>query len=553
MTQKNKQYKLEKGLMLFTQPRSPYFYGKIRFNKKYLTKSFAPIVSRADAELELYAWRDSLFKNDTSNAKTISEETRARSQYIEHEEITNDFQFLEVGRFDPHKKSLEERKISFVEIYGEYNQTEVSNQAHRCLDCGNPYCEWKCPVHNYIPDWLKLVNEGNIIEAAELCHQTNSLPEMCGRVCPQDRLCEGACTLNDGFGAVTIGSTEKYITDKAFEMGWKPDMSYRTWTDKKVAIVGAGPAGIACADVLTRSGVKSHVYDKYEEIGGLLTFGIPEFKLEKKVVKKRRDILEGMGVEFFLGKEIGKDIQFKELYENYDAVFLGMGTYTSLEGGFKGEKLPNVFKALDYLISSTNRLLKIEQDKEKFINLKGKNVIVLGGGDTAMDCNRTAVRQGAKSVKCLYRRDEKNMPGSKREVINAKEEGVEFEFNVQPIEIIGNEKVEGIKVVRTELGEADQNGRRVPIPIPGSELIIKADAVIIAFGFRASPSEWFKDFNINTQNNGLVLAAEEQQYKFQTSNNKIFSGGDMVRGSDLVVTAIWEGRAAAKSIIEYVS
>ena len=553
MTQKNKQYKLEKGLMLFTQPRSPYFYGKIRFNKKYLTKSFAPIVSRADAELELYAWRDSLFKNDTPSAKTISEETGARSQYIEHEEIINDFQFLEVGRFDPQKKSLEERKISFVEIYGEYNQTEVSNQAHRCLDCGNPYCEWKCPVHNYIPDWLKLVNEGNIIEAAELCHQTNSLPEMCGRVCPQDRLCEGACTLNDGFGAVTIGSTEKYITDKAFEMGWKPDMSYRTWTDKKVAISGAGPAGIACADVLTRSGVKSHVYDKYQEIGGLLTFGIPEFKLEKKVVKKRRDILEGMGVEFFLGKEIGKDIQFKELYENYDAVFLGMGTYTSLEGGFKGEKLPNVFKALDYLISSTNRLLKIEQDKEKFINLKGKNVIVLGGGDTAMDCNRTAVRQGAKSVKCLYRRDEKNMPGSKREVTNAKEEGVEFEFNIQPIEIIGDGKVEGIKVVRTELGEPDQNGRRVPIPIPGSELIIEADAVIIAFGFRASPADWFKDFNINTQNNGLVLAAEEQQYKFQTSNNKIFSGGDMVRGSDLVVTAIWEGREAAKSIIEYVS
>ena len=553
MTQKNKQYKLEKGLMLFTQPRSPYFYGKIRFNKKYLTKSFAPIVSRADAELELYAWRDSLFKNDTLNAKNVSEETGARSQYIEHEEIINDFQFLEVGRFDPQKKSLEERKISFVEIYGEYNQTEVSNQAHRCLDCGNPYCEWKCPVHNYIPDWLKLVNEGNIIEAAELCHQTNSLPEMCGRVCPQDRLCEGACTLNDGFGAVTIGSTEKYITDKAFEMGWKPDMSYRTWTDKKVAIIGAGPAGIACADVLTRSGVKSHVYDKYQEIGGLLTFGIPEFKLEKKVVKKRRDILEGMGVEFFLGKEIGKDIQFKELYENYDAVFLGMGTYTPLEGGFKGEKLPNVFKALDYLISSTNRLLKIEQDKEKFINLKGKNVIVLGGGDTAMDCNRTAVRQGAKSVKCLYRRDEKNMPGSKREVTNAKEEGVEFEFNIQPIEIIGDGKVEGIKVVRTELGEPDQNGRRVPIPIPGSELIIEADAVIIAFGFRASPADWFKDFNINTQNNGLVLAAEEQQYKFQTSNNKIFSGGDMVRGSDLVVTAIWEGREAAKSIIEYVS
>ena len=553
MTQKNKQYKIAKGLMLFTQPRSPFFYGKIRINKKYITKSFAPITSRDEAEKELYIWRDELFNISTTVAGNIKEELSNRSEYIDQEELSNDFQFLEVGRFDPQKKSIEERKISFVEIYGEYNQTEASNQAHRCLDCGNPYCEWKCPVHNYIPDWLKLVNEGNIIEAAELCHETNSLPEMCGRVCPQDRLCEGACTLNDGFGAVTIGSTEKYITDKAFEMGWQPDMTYRTWTDKKVAIIGAGPAGISCADVLTRSGVKSHVYDKHEEIGGLLTFGIPEFKLEKKVVKKRRNILEGMGVEFFLGKEIGKDIQFKELYQDYDAVFLGMGTYTSLEGGFKGESLINVYKALDYLISNTNKLLKIGKNHDNYINLRGKSVVVLGGGDTAMDCNRTALRQGAKSVKCLYRRDEKNMPGSKREVINAKEEGVEFEFNIQPIEILGNKSVEGIKVVRTELGEADQNGRRIPVPIPGSETIIKADAVIVAFGFRASPADWFKDFNIATKNNGLVLAAEEQKYKFQTSNEKIFSGGDMVRGSDLVVTAIWEGREAAKSIIEFVS
>jgi len=553
MTQKNKQYRLEKGLMLFTQPRSPYFYGKIRFNKKYITKSFAPIISRDEAEKELYSWRDELFNNDIAGINIQSEDTNNRSEYIEHEELSNNFQFLEVGRFDPNKKSLEERKISFVEIYGDYNQAEASNQAHRCLDCGNPYCEWKCPVHNYIPDWLKLVNEGNILEAAELCHQTNSLPEMCGRVCPQDRLCEGACTLNDGFGAVTIGSTEKYITDKAFEMGWKPDMSYRTWTDKKIAIIGAGPAGIACADVLTRSGYKSYVYDKYEEIGGLLTFGIPEFKLEKKVVKRRRKILEDMGVEFILGKEIGKDIKFKKLYNNYDAVFLGMGTYTALEGGFKGEKLPGVYKALDYLISSTNRLLKIEDNKNNFINLKNKDVVVLGGGDTAMDCNRTAIRQGAKSVKCLYRRDESNMPGSQREVVNAKEEGVQFEFNVQPIEIVGNKSVEGIKIVKTELGEADQNGRRVPIPLPGSETIIEADVVIVAFGFRASPSNWFKDFNINTQNNGLVLAPENQKYKFQTSNKKIFSGGDMVRGSDLVVTAIWEGREAAKSIIKFLS
>ena len=343
------------------------------------------------------------------------------------------------------------------------------------------------------------------------------------------------------------------ITEKAFEMGWKPDMSYRTWTDKKVAIIGAGPAGIACADVLTRSGVHSHVYDKNEEIGGLLTFGIPEFKLEKSVIKRRRKILEEMGVEFNLGKEIGKDLPFKKIYKDYDAVFLAMGTYTSLEGGFNGENLNGVHKAIDYLISSTKKLLKLQKNKDEFINLKNKRVIILGGGDTAMDCNRTAIRQGAKSVKCLYRRDEENMPGSRREVQNAKEEGVQFEFNIQPIEILGKDKVEGVRIVRTQLGEPDQNGRRVPIPISESEDVYEADAVIIAFGFRASPANWFDDFNIDTHKNGLVVAEEHQEFQFQTSNEKIFSGGDMVRGSDLVVTAIWEGREAAKSIIKYVS
>ena len=552
---KNKQYKIEKGVLLFTQPKSPFFYGKLRVNGKYITKSFAPIEDFEIAKSKLLHWREEVFKNQGNSFVLADRKTpiNYRDEYVKHEKLENDFQFLDVRRFDPAKKSAEERKISFVEIYGEYNQVQASNQAHRCLDCGNPYCEWKCPVHNFIPDWLKLVNEGNIIEAAELCHSTNSLPEVCGRVCPQDRLCEGACTLNDGFGAVTIGSMEKYITEKAFEMGWKPDMSYRKWTDKKVAIIGAGPAGIACADVLTRSGVHSHVYDKNEEIGGLLTFGIPEFKLEKSVVKRRRKILEEMGVEFKLGKEIGKDLPFKKLYNDYDAVFLAMGTYTSLEGGFVGEKLPGVYKAIDYLISSTKKLLKLHTDKNEFINLKGKNVIVLGGGDTAMDCNRTAIRQGAKSVKCFYRRDEENMPGSKREVQNAKEEGVEFEFNIQPVDIIGDGKVQGVKIVKTQLGDPDQNGRSVPIPIPDSEIIYEADAVIVAFGFRASPSSWFNDFDIDMQKNGLVVAKEHQEFKFQTSNKKIFSGGDMVRGSDLVVTAIWEGREAAKSIIKYVS
>jgi glutamate synthase (NADPH) small chain len=552
---KNKQYKVEKGLLLFTQPRSPYFYGKIRLNRKYVTKSFAPITDLEEAKVMLLAWKKELLNKSSIHSKAISaqETFKSRSEYVEHKALHNDFQFLDVGRFDPAKKNIEERKINFVEIYGDFNQTEASSQSHRCLDCGNPYCEWKCPVHNYIPDWLKLVNEGNILEAADLCHQTNSLPEMCGRVCPQDRLCEGACTLNDGFGAVSIGNIEKYITDKALEMGWKPDLSNRTWTKKKVAIVGAGPAGIGCADILIRAGIRCDVFDKQPEIGGLLTFGIPEFKLEKSVVRRRRKILEDMGIKFHLNKEIGKDISFQKLHDEYDAVFLGMGTYTSLEGGFKGESLPQVHKAIDYLIGNTNHLLKLEQKEISYVNLKGKNVIVLGGGDTAMDCNRTAIRQGAQSVSCLYRRDEQNMPGSRREVVNAQEEGVQFEFNIQPIEIIGTNKVEGVKTIQTKLGEPDQNGRRIPVPIPGSEKIFPADEVVIAFGFRASPADWFKDFNIKINNAGLVEAPEKQELKFQTSNPKIFSGGDMVRGSDLVVTAIWEGREAAKSIIQFTS
>ncbi|MDA9965828.1 glutamate synthase subunit beta [Gammaproteobacteria bacterium] len=555
MNSKNKQYKIEKGLLLFTQPRSPYFYGKIRLNRKYVTKSFAPITDLESAKVMLYSWQRELLAKDLAPTKVITpkENFKSRSEYVEHVAIKNDFQFLDVGRFDPSKKNIEERKINFVEIYGDYNQPEASNQSHRCLDCGNPYCEWKCPVHNYIPDWLKLVNEGNILEAADLCHQTNSLPEMCGRVCPQDRLCEGACTLNDGFGAVSIGNIEKYITDKALEMGWKPDLSNRKWTKKKVAIVGAGPAGIGCADILIRAGIKCDVYDKQSEIGGLLTFGIPEFKLEKSVVRRRRKILEEMGIKFHLNKEVGKDISFKKLHEGYDAVFLGMGTYTSLEGGFRGEDLPQVHKAIDYLIGNTNHLLKVKQEPVDYINLKGKNVVVLGGGDTAMDCNRTAIRQGANSVSCLYRRDEKNMPGSRREVVNAQEEGVKFEFNTQPIAIIGNDKVEGVRTIQTKLGAPDQNGRRVPVPVPGSEKIYPADEVVIAFGFRASPADWFKDFNIKINNAGLVEAPEKQELKFQTSNPKIFSGGDMVRGSDLVVTAIWEGREAAKSIIQFTS
>ncbi len=468
--------------------------------------------------------------------------------------MSNVFQFLDLPRQDPERALASERSRDFKEIYGHYEAEQAASQSERCLDCGNPYCEWKCPVHNFIPNWLKLVAEGNLFEAAELSHQTNSLPEVCGRICPQDRLCEGACTLNDGFGAVTIGSVEKYITDEALKQGWRPDMSNVVATDKKVAIIGAGPAGLGCADILVRNGVKPVVFDKYPEIGGLLTFGIPPFKLEKEVVKTRREILEEMGVEFVLETEIGKDLEFQTLLDDYDAVFLGMGTYTYMKGGFAGEELEGVHDALPFLISNINRLMGFEKDALEFVDMKDKKVVVLGGGDTAMDCVRTSIRQGADKVMCAYRRDEVNMPGSMREVLNAKEEGVNFLWNRQPIEIIGeNGKVTGVKLATTQLGEPDGRGRQRPEVVPGSEEIIEADNVIIAFGFRPSPAPWFADFDIQINDWGGVKASTDLALKFQTSNEKVFAGGDMVRGSDLVVTAVFEGREAAEGILNYLN
>ncbi|MCG2633894.1 MAG: FAD-dependent oxidoreductase [Gammaproteobacteria bacterium] len=467
--------------------------------------------------------------------------------------MPNNYQFLDLPRTEPSKIAVDKRLREGGEIYVQFRADAAADQAGRCLSCGNPYCEWQCPVHNYIPEWLKLVEEGKLIEAAELSHKTNSLPEICGRVCPQDRLCEGACTLNDGFGAVTIGSIERYITDEAISQGWRPDMSQVVETGKRVAIIGSGPAGLGCADVLVRNGITPVVFDRQPEIGGLLTFGIPEFKLEKRVVQQRRELMEEMGVEFRLGVEIGQDLPFSDLLDEYDAVFLGLGTYAHVNGGFEGENLDGVYSALPYLIANINRHLQLEQEPEAYIDMAGQQVVVLGGGDTAMDCNRTALRQGASSVKCVYRRDEANMPGSRKEVANAKEEGVEFLWNRQPLAIEGDNygRVTGVRVARTQMGPPDANGRQRAEQVPGSEETLPADRVIVAFGFKPNPPEWLKSHQIWCEDDGRVIARQESEFSMQTSNPKVFAGGDMVRGSDLVVTAVFEGRQAAEGILDY--
>ncbi len=458
------------------------------------------------------------------------------------------FSFIEDPRQDPKKLGVEERREAFQEIYQRFDLDSAKLQADRCLHCGNPYCEWKCPVHNYIPNWLQLIVENRLEEAANLSHQTNTLPEICGRICPQDRLCEGACTLNDGYGAVTIGSLERFITEEALARGWQPEIPLRSINGKRVAVVGAGPAGLGCADVLNRAGTEVVVFDRYPAVGGLLTFGIPPFKLEKEVVARRARLLQEMGIRFELNTEVGRDISLATLLTDFDAVFLGMGTYTAKSGDFPGETLPGVIKALPFLIGNVRHLMQIPDPALPYVNLIHKRVVVLGGGDTAMDCVRTAIRQGASSVICAYRRDEENMPGSRREVANAREEGVRFLFNRQPVEVIGNPSagVQGVRLVETRLGEPDAKGRRHPEVIPESEQVLDADAVIVAFGFDPSPPPWFTEHGITTDTQGRISTND----RFQTSNPRIFAGGDMRRGSDLVVTAVDEGRRAAEGILD---
>lgn len=459
------------------------------------------------------------------------------------------FAFMGRERSDPDVYPLEVRRKEFREIYKPYSQQEAADQSERCLDCGNPYCEWKCPVHNYIPNWLKLAGEGRILEAADLCHETNSLPEVCGRICPQDRLCEQACTLATGFGAVTIGAIERYIVDEALKQGWRPDLSHVRTRPWSVGVVGAGPAGLACADVLTRNGVSVTVYDRYPEIGGLLSFGIPDFKLELQVMRRRREILEGAGVHFRLNCEIGRDIQAHELESMHDALFFGTGTYSPVEASLPGVEKGGIVPALEYLIGQTCHMYDLDLPGYPHIDLAGEQVLVLGGGDTAMDCVRTAIRQGAASVHCVYRRDQKNMPGSPREVKHAMSEGVQFEFNTLPLALVHEDrKLVGLDIARTRLVAAD-DGRARPEMIPGSEERLPATALIFAFGYRPSPPKWLETIGVGTDCTGLVQM--EAALPGQTSNPSIFAAGDMVRGSDLVVTAIADARRAAESIIQY--
>ncbi|WP_058835815.1 FAD-dependent oxidoreductase [Luteimonas abyssi] len=472
----------------------------------------------------------------------------------------NVFQFLDASREMPQRIPLALRTAGdWNELYGRFDQPEAAQQAARCLDCGNPYCEAKCPVHNYIPNWLRLVEEGRILEAAALCHETNPLPEMCGRVCPQDRLCEGACTLNDGFGAVTIGAVEKYIVDTAFAQGWRPDLSKVEATGKRVAVVGAGPAGLACAERLTRLGIAPTVFDRYEQIGGLMQFGIPSFKLDKSVIATRREVLEDMGVAFELGVEIGRDIGLDTLLADYDAVFLGLGAYRYTDGGLPGQDLPGVLPALPFLVQNGRVVTGLQpegrpiagwEDQVTLPDLRGKRVVVLGGGDTGMDCVRSAVRLGAAAVTCVYRRDEANMPGSAREVANAREEGVSFLFNRQPLAVEAGTDgaIAGVRVVETQLGAPDDRGRSRPEPVEGTETTVAADVVVIAFGFSPDGGGWLAEHGVDTADNGRILAGGEGRLPYQTSVPTLFAGGDAVRGADLVVTAVQEGRDAAIGI-----
>ncbi len=457
----------------------------------------------------------------------------------------NVYEFTRIERMNPAVKTSNERVKNFKEINEQYTEEEAGTQASRCIQCGNPYCSSTgCPLSNNIPQWLKFVAEKDLELAFNISNETSPFPEILGRICPQGRLCEGACTLNDGHGAITIGAIEVAISERGFDQGLTPQFAERLY-DKKVAIIGSGPAGLSCATFLLRAGVKPVIFEKADKAGGLLTYGIPGFKLEKKSVDRRINLLLEAGMEIHYNKEVGKNISFKEIYKKYDAVFLGLGAMQGRTLDYKAYNTDNLFMAMSFLTNVQRK--QWEKTYDKKYNVKHKSVVVIGGGDTAMDCVRTSVREGAASVTCVYRRDEANMPGSTKEVLSAKEEGVAFLYQASPKNLLANDKDEliGVNFIKTELVE-QENGRATIQEIAGSEFILESDVIILALGFKNEKLEFLEKNGIKTNEWGGIVVDDS----YQTTKKNVFAGGDMVRGADLVVTAALDGREAAMAILE---
>jgi len=460
--------------------------------------------------------------------------------------------FVKIGQQTPPKREVGNRKDDFKEIYKEFINDKAAEQSSRCSQCGVPFCQVHCPLSNNIPDWLKLTAEGRLKEAYELSQSTNNMPEVCGRICPQDRLCEGNCVIEQsGHGTVTIGSVEKYITDNAWEQGWVNPIKVKNEKSQSIGIIGAGPAGLAAAEQLRKLGYQITVYDRYDRAGGLMIYGIPNFKLEKFIVERRTKLLEEGGIKFVQNFEVGKDATLEQLRKKHDALLIATGVYKAREIDLPGKNLGNIFPAMEFLTASNKKGLgdKVELFDDGTLNAEGKNIVVIGGGDTAMDCVRTSIRQKAKSVKCLYRRDKENMPGSAREVANAEEEGVEFVWLSSPKEFIGTNKIEGLIVDKIKLGESDDSGRRKPEIQNDSHFNIKADIVIKALGF-------------DPENLPKLFGSEELQVTkwgtlktnfdtMETNLPGVFAAGDIIRGASLVVWAIKDGRDVAISIKDF--
>ena len=460
--------------------------------------------------------------------------------------------FVNIGQQNPPKREILDRKDDFNEIYNDFIKEKAEEQSSRCSQCGVPFCQVHCPLSNNIPDWLKLTAEGRLKEAFELSQSTNNMPEVCGRICPQDRLCEGNCVIEQsGHGTVTIGSVEKYITDTAWKEGWVKPIKVKSEKSQSVGIIGAGPAGLAAAEELRKVGYQITIYDRYDRSGRLLIYGIPNFKLEKFVVERRTKLLEEGGIKFVQNFEVGKDASLDQLRERHDAILIATGVYKAREIDLPGKDLANIFPAMDFLTASNKKGLgdRVELFENGTLNAEGKNIVVIGGGDTAMDCVRTSIRQNAKSVKCLYRRDKQNMPGSAREVANAEEEGVEFVWLSSPKEFVGKNKVESLIVDKIKLGDPDDSGRRKPEVQDNSEFNIKADIVIKALGF--DPEDLPNLFN---SKNLQVTKWGTLKVDFDTMESNIpgvFAAGDIVRGASLVVWAIRDGRDVADSIKKF--